>query len=438
MADEEKRLPESEITDVFDDFSEEDLAKPAEDPVKIDDFAAEIATESEEPAEEDGIADRRVKEFKLDLGNKLDKIPEYTLNDESAEEIRRKRRREGFLKIMGGLIIVGISALLSMLIIFVSQDAFGFGKPDRAITVEIPQAAGLTEVAEILEEKGVINSGLLFRVFYKVTKPSGSFYYGTYALNSKWSYNEILEELFKYGTLREEVKVTFPEGFTVYQMAQRLEANGVCTADAFIDAVNNVEYDFAFLEDLSDDPMKYHKLEGFLFPDTYFFFKDDNPVEVVKKLLKNYEKKMTPKYLERMNELGFTQEDLIRLASIVQREAGKSGESERVASVYHNRLNNPGTYPLLQADPTRGYARELKEQMGDNVNEDILDAYDTYKSGGLPPGAICNPGMTAIKAVLYPADTDYYFFCSNLKTGKFYYATNYEDHQANLRKAGLV
>ena len=151
MADEEKRLPETENTDVFDDFSEEDLAKSAD--------AAEPA------AEDDGIADRRVKEFKLDLGTKLDEIPEYTLTDETADEIRAKRRKSSFMKIMQGIIIVGLSALLSMLIIFVAQDAFGFGKADRAITVEIPQAAGLTEVAEILEEKGVINSSLLFRAF---------------------------------------------------------------------------------------------------------------------------------------------------------------------------------------------------------------------------------------------------------------------------------
>ena len=133
-----------------------------------------------------------------------------------------------------------------------------------------------------------------------------------------------------------------------------------------------------------------------------------------------------------------TEEDTIRLASIIQEEAGKTSEMEKVSSVYHNRLDSPGVYPLLQADPTRVYARELKEQMAAEVNQEILDAYDTYKSGGLPPGAICNPGEDAIKAALNPADTDYYFFCSNLKTGKFYYAKTYEEHQVNLRKAGLT
>ena len=111
---------------------------------------------------------------------------------------------------------------------------------------------------------------------------------------------------------------------------------------------------------------------------------------------------------------------------------------KKVASVYHNRLNNPGTYPLLQADTTRVYARELKEQMGTAVNQEILDAYDTYQSGGLPPGAICNPGEAAIEAVLNPDDTDYYFFCSDLTTGQFYYAETYAEHQINLQKAGLV
>lgn len=463
MADEEKRLPEEGTQRPAEadmpSASEEDLPSansesPAEkEPVSEDADVKQEETPGQEgeskaagdtpedgnakKAEDNTIASRRLKGFQLDLGKKLEEIPEYTLH-EDAGKIRKKRRKSAFARVMIGIIIVGISVLLSMTIIFGAQDAFGFGKADLSIAVKVPQNATVTDVAELLEEKGVINSSFLFRVYYKLNNPEGSFHYGTYTLNSNMSYSDIISELFKYGTSRNEISVTFPEGFTLYEMAKRLEEKGVCGAQAFIEAADNTEdFGYAFEKDLKDDPLKYHRLEGFLFPDTYYFYENDIPENVIKKMLDNYEKKIEG-YRTRMKELGMTEEDTIRLASIVQQEAGKTTEMAKVSSVYHNRLENPGAYPLLQADPTRVYARELKEQMGTEVNQQILDAYDTYKSGGLPPGAICNPGEDAIKAALYPEDTDYYFFCSNLNTHQFYYAQTYEEHQANLRKAGLA
>lgn len=462
MADEEKRLPEEGTQRPAEadmpSASEEDLPSansesPAEkEPVSEDADVKQEETPGQEgeskaagdtpedgnakKAEDNTIASRRLKGFQLDLGKKLEEIPEYTLH-EDAGKIRKKRRKSAFARVMIGIIIVGISVLLSMTIIFGAQDAFGFGKADLSIAVKVPQNATVTDVAELLEEKGVINSSFLFRVYYKLNNPEGSFHYGTYTLNSNMSYSDIISELFKYGTSRNEISVTFPEGFTLYEMAKRLEEKGVCSAQAFIEAADNTEdFGYAFEKDLKDDPLKYHRLEGFLFPDTYYFYENDIPENVIKKMLDNYEKKIES-YRTRMKELGMTEEDTIRLASIVQQEAGKTTEMAKVSSVYHNRLENPGAYPLLQADPTRVYARELKEQMGTEVNQQILNAYDTYKSGGLPPGAICNPGEDAIKAALYPENTDYYFFCSNLNTHQFYYAQTYEEHQANLRKAGL-
>ena len=448
MADEEKRLPEEEAehppeTDVSSDSKEPSFDAHAPETLEdgqpdSGDTQPDHMEKEDETADEDNtIAGRRIKGFQLDLGKQLEEIPDYTLH-EDAGKIRSKRRKSAFARVMIGIIIVGISALLSMFIIFGAQDAFGFGKADRVIAFEVPQDATVTDVAALLEEKGVINSSFLFRVYYKLNSPEGSFHNGTYTLNSNMSYSDIISELFKYGASREEVSVTFPEGFTLYQMAKRLEENGVCSAQDFIDAADNTaSFGYAFEEKLTDDPLKYHRLEGFLFPDTYYFYKNDSPANVIKKMLDNYEDKME-EYQVKMQEMGMSEEDTIRLASIVQQEAGKTTEMKKVASVYHNRLNNPGTYPLLQADPTRVYARELKEQMGTAVNQEILDAYDTYQSGGLPPGAICNPGEAAIEAVLNPDDTDYYFFCSDLTTGQFYYAETYAEHQINLQKAGLV
>lgn len=125
------------------------------------------------------------------------------------------------------------------------------------------------------------------------------------------------------------------------------------------------------------------------------------------------------------------------LASIIQAEAITKEQMETVASVYWNRLNNPSSFPKLQADPTRVYGREIKSDM-QIIDYDLIEAYDTYESDGLPPGPICNPGLDAIMAALYPADTDYFYFCSDLETGECFYATNLEDHNVNLRKCGLL
>ena len=105
---------------------------------------------------------------------------------------------------------------------------------------------------------------------------------------------------------------------------------------------------------------------------------------------------------------------------------------KNISSVFHNRLNNPDKFPKLESDPTRIYAEDVIHVKADITDETIENAYNTYQSAGLPPGAICNPGLEAINATLYPDDTEYFYFCANVNTGKVYYATTLEEHEANL------
>ncbi len=287
----------------------------------------------------------------------------------------------------------------------------------------------------------MIRSADIFKAYFKFLKPESNFQYGSYSLNSSMSYGVIVTELSRYSSTREEVRVSFPEGFTLYQMAQRLEENGVCSAKDFIDAINTSDFGYEFEQEFTRNRLRFHRMEGYAFPDTYFFFKDDNPVNVAKKLVQNFDSRVNEDLRARMKELGYTMEETIIIASIVQQESGKPEEMSRIASVYANRLKNPGAYPNLQADPTRNYAEELALQMN-VVNQEILDAYNTYEGAGLPPGPICNPGLDAIKATLYPEETEYFYFCTNLdsslETRQYYYATTLEEHEQNLRAAGLV
>lgn len=400
-------------------------------------LGGEEARPAVQPATDPEPVSRPARDFHLHVDDELKKIPDYSLGEEQTK--RRSGVGSAFAKAMFCIFVLGISVLLSIAILFCVQEVFGFGKEDRLIEVEIPRNAGLSTVAEKLEATQVIRSADLFKVYFKLVEPEGEFQYGTYELNSKMSYDEMLTCLFQYSTQKEEITVTIPEGFTVYQMAQRLEEKGVCDAADFIQTLN--EYDFSekyeFLAESAEDPLQYHKLEGYLFPDTYNFYTHDDPVNVADKMLRNFQNKMSG-LEERRQELGLTMEQTVTIASIIQQEAGRSADMTMVASVYWNRLNNEGSYPFLQADPTRKYAEELMEQMGDQIDQAVLNAYNTYEGQGLPPGAICNPGYAALEAALNPAESDYFYFCNNLETGEFFYAKTLQEHERNLVRAGLV
>lgn len=374
----------------------------------------------------------RHKDFAISLEKELKVIPDYR----GPSRFKKSRHRVGvFAKIMFGIIIVTLSIGLAMGILFAVQDVMGMGKEHGTYVVEIKPNSGLTQVADALEDQGVINSAFLFKAYYKLTKMDVTFQYGSYSLKSGMSYSMILDELEKYSTVKEEVEVQITEGMTIYQIANTLEEKRVCLADEFTKVVNETMFNYKFINEISENPLRFHKMEGYLFPDTYKFFVGDNPVSVVEKLLSNYQKRTSDIMLAGLPGSGISEEEVIILASIIQLEASVA-EMPNVASVYMNRFNNPGEYAKLQADPTRDYANELKVQMG-AIDQAIIDAYNTYEGTGLPPGAICNPGIEAIKAILNPADTDYFYFCNNLKTGEYYYAQTLEEHNKNVKKAGL-
>ena len=228
------------------------------------------------------------------------------------------------------------------------------------------------------------------------------------------------------------VRVTFPEGLTVIEIAQKLEKNGVCSADEFIALTTDAEYlsalDYKILEGIDTDKIAYY-LEGFIFPDTYDFYKGESPEKALGRFLNNADKRITEEHMKRAEELGYTMTEIIALASIIQEEASDPKEMPYVSSVLHNRLNNP-SYGKLQCDVTIHY-----------VNDRITDSpylegdtsvyaplYNTYKCNGLPAGPICNPGLAAIEAALFPAETDYYFFFTDADWN-YYYNNDYNTHQ---------
>ena len=252
----------------------------------------EHAAKQEPQVSKKTMAERRGHAFKLHAGKEIEEIPEYTLANEDPKKIRTKRRRSAWIRVTLGIVIVALTGLLSYGILFGVQDMSGFGKEEQTITIEIPQNAGTEKVASILEEAGVVKSGMLFRVYYKLTKPVGSFHAGVYTLNTNMSYSTILSELFKYASSKEEVQVQVPEGATIYQMAKKLEEKGVCSAQEFLTAVDTVSIDLPFVSQIEKNELEYHPMEGYLFPDTYMFYKNDNPANFIKKMMSTFETKV--------------------------------------------------------------------------------------------------------------------------------------------------
>ena len=239
----------------------------------------------------------------------------------------------------------------------------------------------------------------------------------------------ILEELAVTTAGPQTIRVTFPEGLTAPEYGQLLEENGVCSQDAFLDAVNNPEGDTSFLPEIGNADERPFLLEGYLFPDTYEFYLLTSPQTVVKKMLVNYQSKITDEYRARAAELGYTMDEILRIASIIQEEATTS-EMKNVSSVLHNRLKNPNG--KLECDVTIFYLEKYVKPYVEDIDV-YTEKYNAYKCVGLPAGPITNVGIDAIEAALYPADTDYFFFVTDEEMN-FYYAVTYQEHLANVKK----
>ena len=237
------------------------------------------------------------------------------------------------------------------------------------------------------------------------------------------------------------VRVTFPEGYTAVQIAEKLEENDVCSAEAFLALVTDDEYlstlTYRFISGIEDPQNRPFNLEGYIFPDTYEFYKGESAERALRRFLQNTESKLTDEYYLRAEELGYTMDEIISLAAIVQEEASAVKEMGKVSSVLHNRIESP-SYRRIQCDVTIHYINDYVTDSPyiSHDTEKYKELYNTYKCMGIPEGAITNPGLDAIKAALYPEDTNYFFFVTD-KDWNYYYAETYSEHKKNCAAVGL-
>jgi UPF0755 protein len=244
------------------------------------------------------------------------------------------------------------------------------------------------------------------------------------------------EKFFRNNT--DVIRITFREGLNILETANILEKNEVIPADIFLEACNSDKFEnFDFIKNQSNVKEKIFRLEGYLFPDTYDFEKNEDAVSVINKFLNNFKIKIS-EFETGSENMKF--DEKITIASVLQSESSEK-EAAKVASVIYNRLNTLekggkskfGEYSLdfLQLDSTVWYPYRTRGEAPSNFER----KYDTYLIKGLTPGAVCSPGIEFIRAALYPEITDYFYFCNDAE-GNIFYAKTFEEHKNNLRNYG--
>ena len=316
------------------------------------------------------------------------------------------------------------------------NDVLAIDKQGGSVSVEIPEGSDFDSVFNILEENNLIKQKTLCYVLLKIRDYDTMEYQpGIYLLDKDAGVEINIETIMvKKSGNKGTVRLTFPEGWTIAQIFEKLEKYEVCTAKKLYANLDLVGKQYSFIKDIEDNSNRYLKYEGYLFPDTYDFFIDENPASVLKKLFNNFDGKWTEEYDMRAKELGLTVDEVMNIAAIIQREAKGKSQMYIISSVIHNRLNASSTYPTLDMNSTKDYISSLESYklFSDFYYELYLNTYNTYSSQGLPPGPICNPGESAIKAALYPDNTDYYFFMHS-PSGQMYVAKTASEHHFNTQ-----
>lgn len=313
---------------------------------------------------------------------------------------------------------------------------------EETIEVVLPNDADTKAAVKVLDEAGLIKNSLFCNLFLGLMGESDEGYLpGVYYFTDDLGVEKMIDRFKTSSTRGAMISVTIPEGYTIDQIFQRLEKNDICTADSLYKTIDTIDFseEYSFIAKIDNKEDRYHTLEGYMFPATYEFEQGADPGSVIRKFLDAFKSRWTEEYAAKAAELGMSTDDIIRLASIIEKEGANHEQFGLISSVLHNRLNRSGLYPTLDCDSTKDYVINTVSQRvtsTSKINAYIL-AYNTYECVGLPAGAICNPGAAAIEAALDPDTTQYYFFRHD-NNGKIYMAETISQHDANGRIVNQV
>lgn len=315
-------------------------------------------------------------------------------------------------------------------------------KPVKASTepviITIDKGTGTSQIANNLEENGIIRNSFLFKVYLKLNNEGSGFKAGTYAFIPGQSYKEIVASLNNGDVQQEEtLKFTIPEGYTLKQMAEKLDTEGATGMELFMDVVNQPELfsDIPIVAEIQDNDDYLFKLEGYLFPETYELAKGSTSEDIVRRMLTEMQEKLDsiPDFEAKLKASGLTVHELLTVASLIEREVVVPEERPLVASVIYNRLEQN---MRLQIDATVQYLLGKQKERLLYKDLEVESPYNTYRNAGLPPGPIAAPSLSSIEAALSPETSDYLFYVTKKDgSSEHLFAKTYEEHLKNIEKS---
>lgn len=343
------------------------------------------------------------------------------------------------------LLIVVIGMWLGRTVWLCAADLLALGKEGKEVTITIDANDDIPDVAQKLKNADMIRYPKLFKLFTDLTGKGENMLVGSITFDKKmvYDYNALINALSYKSSSRVTVDVMIPEGYNCAQIFALLEEKGVCSASALETFAAEGELDKYWFLDGVERGHKYC-LEGFLFPDTYEFYVNDDADRVIHKLLNGFDYRFTDRMVDKFvalrNKIGLelTLRDVVIMASIVEKEKASDGEGYSIASVFYNRLTHPASYPFLNSDATIKYDVDFRSK-GQLVTNAQINAspYNTYTTKGLPAGPIANPGLASLDAALDPEDTSYYYFIYDKEAGMHRFSKTLAEHSAWAKKLGL-
>ena len=421
-----------------------DAAQPEQPDAPAPD-APEAAEEAPKPGMQP-LFEPKIPEEYADLT-----VDQETQPESQEPEKKRPRLPSGIRVLLYVCCVLAVAVLLAVAVWRCADDVLSLTKEDAEITVSIPDGATISQIAGELKSKGLVRYETLFKFYCWASHAEKTIEPGTYTLNSRYDYHALVSNMIEASPDRAVVEVTIPEGYECEDIFRLLEADGVCSYQDLADTAASYEFAYDFLQEIPYGSE--NRLEGYLFPDTYQFYMGDDPENVIDKFLRNFDNKFTSdlydeldalndRLAQHMRQNAFSETeiadaqlslyDLITVASLVEKETARTSESATIASVIYNRLCSK-LYPCLEIDATIQYALAERKEVLSNADKGVLSPYNTYTNAGLPAGPIANPGMNSIRASLYPAETNYYFYALDT-TGFHHFSETYYEHQNFLNE----
>ena len=309
-----------------------------------------------------------------------------------------------------------------MIISYIAFELFVPSQPGGVNTeIEIPRGATFRQAVEILHDRKLIRDKNIFLLVGRLTGADRRIRAGFYSIWSNMSPLDIFKMIRSGQIIEYEIKIL--EGDTLLEISEQFEKTGIMKKEDFMTLAKNSDF-------LNSCEVEAKSIEGYIFPDTYRIPKGVPPEDALGSMIDKMREKFSYELLTRMEDLGMTENEVLTLASIIEKEAVTDPERPLISAVYHNRLKKN---MLLQADPTAVYGiKSCREKI---TREDLLrmTPYNTYKIKGLPPGPIASPGLKSIEAALYPANVPYIYFVS-LDDRTHQFSTTIKEHMQAVKQ----